>query len=211
VPPAPALFSFSRLLGIAYRETLELRRDALRLAFALLGSLVLMFVLGHGLSFDVEGLRFGVLDRDRSPESRAYVENIAGSRYFRQRPPIADAAELERRMRSGELSLAIEIPAGFGRDLRLGRQPEVGAWIDGALPYRGETIRGYVSGMHRAYEQQLARETSGEYPAQAFDFAPRYRYNQDFKSVNTMVPAVIPLLLMLIPAILMALGVVREK
>jgi ribosome-dependent ATPase len=205
------IFSPRRLLGIAYREALELRRDALRLAFALLGSLVLMFVLGHGLSFDVEGLRFGVLDRDRSPESRAYVENIAGSRYFRQRPPIADAAELERRMRSGELSLAIEIPAGFGRDLRLGRRPEVGAWIDGALPYRGETIRGYVSGMHRAYEQQLARETSGEYPPQAYDFEPRYRYNQDFKSVNTMVPAVIPLLLMLIPAILMALGVVREK
>jgi ribosome-dependent ATPase len=204
-------FSLRRLLGIAYREALELRRDALRLAFALLGSLVLMFVLGHGLSFDVEGLRFGVLDRDRSPESRAYVENIAGSRYFRQRPPLADAAELERRMRSGELSLAIEIPAGFGRDLRLGRRPEVGAWIDGALPYRGETIRGYVSGMHRAYEQQLARETSGDYPPQAYDFEPRYRYNQDFKSVNTMVPAVIPLLLMLIPAILMALGVVREK
>jgi ribosome-dependent ATPase len=204
-------FSLRRLLGIAYREALELRRDTLRLAFALLGSLVLMFVLGHGLSFDVEGLRFGVLDRDRSPESRAYVENIAGSRYFRQQAPIADEAELERRMRSGELSLAIEIPAGFGRDLQLGRQPEVGAWIDGALPYRGETIRGYVNGMHRAYEQQLARETGGAYPPQAYDFEPRYRYNQDFKSVNTMVPAVIPLLLMLIPAILMALGVVREK
>ncbi len=208
-----ALFAFSlrRLLGIAHREALELRRDTIRLAFALLGSLVLMFVLGHGLSFDVEGLRFGVLDRDRSPESRAYIENIAGSRYFRQRPPIAGEAELERRMRSGELSLAIEIPAGFGRDLRRGRRPEVGAWIDGALPYRGETIRGYVSGMHRAYEQQLAKEASGDYPPQAYDFEPRYRYNQDFKSVNTMVPAVIPLLLMLIPAILMALGVVREK
>ncbi|TXG95968.1 MAG: ABC transporter ATP-binding protein/permease [Rhodocyclaceae bacterium] len=207
----PSTFSLRRLLGYAYREALELRRDTIRLAFALLGSVVMMFVLGHGLSFDVEGLRFAVLDRDRSPESRDYVANVAGSRYFVQRPDLADDADLERRMKSGEVSLAIDIPEGYGRDLRRGRKPEVGVWVDGAMPYRGETIRGYMDGLHRDYVRQTIREATGNYPAKVLEIQSRYRYNQDFKSVYAMVPAVIPLLLLLIPAILMALGVVREK
>ena len=206
-----AAFSLRRLLGYAYREALELRRDPIRLTFALLGSVLLMFVLGYGISMDVEGLRFAVLDRDGTPESRAYVQNIAGSRYFIERPPLAGYADLDRRMRAGELALSIEIPSGFGRDLRLGRKPEVGVWVDGAMPYRGETVRGYVEGMHRKYVAELVVETTGNAAASAATLEARYRYNQDFKSIYAMVPAVIPLLLIFIPAILMALGVVREK
>lgn len=204
-------FSLGRLLGYAYREGLELYRDPIRLAFALVGSVLLMFVLGYGISMDVEGLRFAVLDRDDSPESRAYVQNIAGSRYFIERPPLASLNELDRRMRKGELSLALEIPPGFGRDLRSGRQPQVGVWVDGAMPYRGETIRGYVQGMHQQYLEEMQRMATGQVPAAAASLESRYRYNQDFKSLYAMVPAVIPLLLVFIPAILTALGVVREK
>ena len=204
-------FSVARLLGYAYREALELRRDPVRLAFALLGSVLLMFVLGFGISLDVEGLRFAALDRDQSPESRAYIENVAGSRYFMQQAPILDDADLERRLRTGELSLAIDIPAGFGRDLRRGHWPEVGMWVDGAMPYRGETIRGYAQGLHLDYIRRIVREATGITPAFPVEVVSRYRYNQDFKSIFAMVPAVIPILLIFIPAILTALGVVREK
>ena len=204
-------FSLRRLFGYAYREALELRRDRIRLGFALLGSVIMMFVLGHGLSFDVEGLRFAVLDRDQSPESRDYIANVAGSRYFVQHPPLLDDADLDRRMKSGEVSLAIEIPVDYGRDLRRGRTPEIGVLVDGAMPYRGETTRGYIEGLHREYVQRLLREQAGTAPVQPLTIESRYRYNQDFKSVYAMVPAVIPLLMLLIPAILMALGVVREK
>ncbi len=206
-----SFFSGRRLFGYAYRETLELRRDPIRLAFALLGSALLMLVLGFGISLDVEGLRFAALDRDQSPESRAYIENIAGSRYFIERPPIRDDADLERRLRNGELALAVDIPPGFGRDLRRGHWPEVGLMVDGAMPYRGETVRGYAEGMHLLYVQRLIRENTGvdsTYPA---NIVSRFRYNQDVKSIYAMVPAVIPILLVFIPAILMALGVVREK
>ncbi len=206
-----AAFSLRRLLGYAYRETLELRRDPIRLAFALIGSVLLMFVLGFGISLDVEGLRFAALDRDQSPESRAYIQNIAGSRYFIEQSPILDDADLDRRMKTGELTLAVDIPAGFGRDLRRGHWPEVGLWVDGAMPYRGETVRGYAEGMHLQYVQQLILENTGTtigYPA---NIDSRFLYNQDVKSNYAMVPAVIPILLVFIPAILMALGVVREK
>ncbi|MFN3987298.1 MAG: ribosome-associated ATPase/putative transporter RbbA [Rhodocyclaceae bacterium] len=209
---APARFSGRRLFGYAYREALELRRDPVRLTFALLGSLLLMLILGFGITLDVENLRFAVLDRDDTPESRLYVENIGASRYFIETPPAADAAALDRRMVAGELALALEIPAGFGRDLRSGHLPEVAVWIDGAMPFRGETIRGYVLGLHLQTMQELAAMRTGVVPdAMPVDVAVRYRYNQDFKSLYAMVPGVIPLLLIFIPAILTALAVVREK
>jgi len=171
-----------------------------------------MFVLGNGISMDVENLRFAVLDRDQTPESRAYIQNMAGSRYFQQQAPLHNEQELEQRMRSGELTVALEIPPQFGHNLRVNRQPEIAAWIDGALPYRGETALGYVQGLHRQYLLDLITETTGTTPQLLpTDLALRYRYNQDFRSIYAMVPAVFSLLLVFIPAILMALGVVREK
>ncbi|HXV67879.1 MAG TPA: ribosome-associated ATPase/putative transporter RbbA [Nitrospira sp.] len=205
-------FSPRRLLATAMRESLELKRDPIRMTAALLGSVLLMFIFGYGITFDVEDLRFAALDRDQTFESRDYIRNISGSYYFIERPPLKNAADLERRMQSGEVSLAVEIPPGFGRDLRAGRGPEVGAWIDGADPFRGETIKGYVHGMHVQYLADVARRTLGipGLPTLArLDF--RYRYNQSFKSLDAMVPTIIPLLVMMIPAVMMALAVVREK
>ncbi|MFT5712083.1 MAG: ribosome-dependent ATPase [Glaciecola sp.] len=205
-------FSPLRLFGYAHREALELWRDPIRLTFALLGSIILMFILGYGITFDVEDLSFAVMDQDKTPESRDYIQNIVGSRYFIQKDDIRSPAELEQRMRSGELSVAIEIPPNFGHQLKRNRTPEIVVWIDGAMPFRAETIKGYISGTYYAYLTDLSLHTYGVIPSLVpANIASRYRYNQDFKSIEAMAPAVIPLLLVFIPAILMALGVVREK
>ena len=210
--PRATRFSPLRLASYARREALELARHPIRLAFALLGSVLLMVILGYGISIDVENLPFAVLDRDGSGASREYALNLSGSRYFVERAPLGDHAELDRRMRNAELSLAIELPPGFGRDLARGRGATVGAWIDGAMPFRGETIAGYVQGMHQDYLAQLARRAGvPEAAAAPATVEVRYRYNPDVRSINAFVPAAIPLLLMLIPAMLTALGVVREK
>ena len=208
----PSKFSLRRLFGYAHRELLEVMRDPVRLVFSLLGSVLLMFMMGYGISMDVEDLRFGVLDRDQSPQSRDYIQNIAGSRYFTMLPEIGSSNELDLRMSSGEVSVALEIPPDFGKDILRGRATEIGVWVDGAMPFRGETILGYVQGMHYDYLKQLAKQRSGQDAVAApADIELRYRYNQDFKSLYAMVPAVIPILLVFIPSILMAVGVVREK
>jgi ribosome-dependent ATPase len=191
---------------------LELRRDPIRATLALLGSVILMVIMGYGISMDVEDLAFAVLDRDQSTTSREYILNLSGSRYFIERPPITDYQDLDRRMRSGELSLAIEMPPDFGRDLARDRQPAIGVWVDGANPQRAETIQGYVNGMHNLWlSDKTARRSSIVSASQLIHIETRYRYNPDVKSLVAMVPAVIPLLLIMIPAVLTALSVVREK
>jgi ribosome-dependent ATPase len=208
----PAWFSPRRLLSYTRREALELFRDPIRLTLAMLGSAILMFVIGYGISMDVENLSFAVLDRDQTITSRDYVLNLSGSRYFSEHPPIADYADMDRRMRAGEISLAIEIPPGFARDLKRGTPVAIGAWIDGAMPQRAETVRGYAQGMHAQWLATMARQSSGAAALTApATIETRFRYNADVESLVAMVPAVIPLLLMLIPAILTALSVVREK
>jgi ribosome-dependent ATPase len=204
-------FSLRRLLSYSLRESMELRRDPIRRTLALLGPLLLMFIIGYGINLDVENLTFAVLDRDQTTTSQEYVLNLTGSRYFTERPAIADYADLERRMREGEISLAVEIPAHFGRDLKRGASPEIGMWIDGAMPTRADTINGYVQGLHSDYLRELARRSPQPGASTLADLEVRYRYNPDVESLKAMVPAVIPLLLMLIPAMLTALGVVREK
>ena len=211
-PPArPPRFSLQRLLSYSFREMLELRRDPIRLAMALLGSVLLMLVMGYGITMDVEDLNYAVYDQDQSRLSQDYTLQLAGSRYFNERPAISSPQELDARMQSGELALAIEIPPGFGRDLMRGARPEIGAWVDGAMPLRGETIRGYATGMHLHTLSQWMQQFSGHTLTLPANVAVRYRYNPDLKSMVAMVPAVIPMLLIFIPAMLMALGVVREK
>ena len=204
-------FSTRRLYSCLWRESLELQRDPIRLTLALLGSLILMLVMGYGITMDVENLTFAVLDRDQSGISRSYTLGISGSRYFSEQPPITDYEEMDRRMRNGEISMAIEIPPNFGRDVLRGRPVSVGIWIDGAMPQRAETIQGYVKGMHQLWLAQEGRERFGAVSTPLATIELRYRYNPDVKSLPSMVPAVIPLLLLMLPAMLAALAVVREK
>jgi ribosome-dependent ATPase len=206
-------FTLARLFAYAIREALELLRDPIRLSFALIGSALLMLIFGFGISTDVDNLPFAVLDRDRTPGSRAYIQQFTGSRYFTEKqPPIKDYADLQHRLQNGDIGAAIELPPGFGRDIKRGRPVWVGAWIDGAMPFRAETIRGYIEGAHQKFVFDLeARNqiTSASRPIP--NVKTRFLYNQDFDSVYVMVPAMLALLLAMIPAILTALAIVREK
>lgn len=205
-------FDLTRMMSYANRETLELRRDPIRATMALLGSVILMFVIGYGINTEVENLTFAVLDHDQSVISRDYVQQISGSRYFIQKKDIVDYNDLDQRMRSGEISLAIEIPPEFGKNMERGRNVEVGAWIDGAMPLRAETVRGYVQGMHALWLQNRSRTALGKVATMGdYRLEVRFLYNPGIESLTAMVPAVIPILLLIIPAMLAALSVVREK
>lgn len=205
-------FSLRRLFSYSRREALELRRDPVRSTLALLGTVILMFIMGYGISMDVEDLRFAVLDRDQTLSSQGWSQNLAGSRYFIEQAPLHSYDELDRRMRNGELAVAIEIPPNFGRDIARGTPVQIGVWVDGAMPNRAETVRGYVQAMHLAWLQEMAaRQSSPQRDTSLISIETRYRYNPEVKSMPAIVPAVIPLLLMMIPAMLSALSVVREK
>jgi ribosome-dependent ATPase len=204
--------SLGRLLAYSANETMQILRDPVRLAFAFLGSALLMLVFGFGITTDVEHIRYAAFDLDQTAESRAYLEQFAGTpRYFTQTAPVRSADDALKRLQSDDISLVIEMPPNFGRDLRKDLKPEVLAWVDGANTYRGETVSQYVQAVQLTMMQDPSNGLPTEPPKYTAMFQDRYMYNPTFESVYVMVPSVPPMLLIFIPAILMAISVVREK
>ncbi|WP_404309515.1 ribosome-associated ATPase/putative transporter RbbA [Neorhodopirellula lusitana] len=208
----PVFPGLTRLLAYSYRETMEVMRDPVRLTFAFGGSLLLLLVIAYGLSSDVENLSYAVLDQDQTPASRAYLQEYSSSRYFTEQPELLNEDDLEERLATRKITMAIEIPPSFGRDLKSDGTPEVSVWIDGAETSRAATIEGYVEGAHGKSIERFARQsTSPQVQSELASFELRYRYNPTFESIYAMGPTIPTMMLLLFPAILMAVSVAREK
>jgi ribosome-dependent ATPase len=202
----------ARIWAFARRETLELVRDPIRITFALLGPVVLLLAMAYGISFDLENVRYAVLDRDQSQESATLGESFSASRYFEQRAPLRSETDIDTRLRAGDIKVAIGVPPDFGRDLLRGRAPEIGVWLDGSDTFRAETARGYVLGVIDTYLRDLSRRETGAAP----DLSPaeietRFRYNQAFLSIYAISPGILMMLIIMFCSMLTALGIVREK
>jgi ribosome-dependent ATPase len=207
----PVARALTRGWAYSWREMLELRRDPIRLFFALAGPVLLLLAMGFGISFDVDRLSLAVHDQDRSPESRRLIEAFATIPQFERQADFASPADLEARMARGGLTLALDIPHGFGKALHRGTAtPEVSVWVDGAMPFRADTARAYALGLLQSFAQDIRRET-GQAETATMAIETRFLFNQAFKSAHAMVPSMLMLILMLIPAIMSAISVVREK
>lgn len=201
---------FSTVWTFALREGKELLRDKIRLFFAAFGPAVLLASLGWAISFDVSNLKFTVIDRDQSYASRQLVSHFSGSDYFIELPENQSDKQAQTLLKSNKTALILDIPPNFGRDLAMERQPEIAVWVDGSAPFNGNNVRAYVQTLTHAYNLDLLRQRGIVLPESA-KLITRFMYNQDFKSVNSMVPGVMMMVLMMIPAIMSALAVVRER
>lgn len=204
-------FDLGRLWAYTRREATELIRDHIRLFFAILVGPIVMIVIAYGVSLDVENVPFAAFDQDRTKESRDVIDAFSSNpRWFVETPPpISSSDELDYRFRSSDIAVAVEIPPRYGRDLMAGRSPEIGVWIDGAMPFRAETLRRYVQTLVAA--NLFWPEPSDTGVENPVNFETRLRYNQSFESIVAEVPNTIMLLLMLIPAVMATVGVVKEK
>jgi ribosome-dependent ATPase len=211
--PAGMQLRLARMLAYTNNETRQILRDPVRLMFAFFGSALLMLVFGFGITTDVENIRYAEFDQDQSPDSRAYIDQFEASiPYFLRRRPVSSFDEAISRLQADDVSLVLEIPTDFGKDFRRARSPQVLANVDGAMTFRGDTVAQYVQGVHATTLKDPSTGLRTSVPQRyTADIVNRYMYNPTFESVYSMVPSVPALLLLLIPAILMTVSIVREK
>ncbi len=205
-----------RALVIAGCEARLLRRDPMLWLRALGVPVALFFFMGYGLSFDVEHIPFAVVDHDHSAASRDYVYAFASTPAFALRNASATEEEIEAMLRRGQIRLAVVIPPAFERTLYRGLPVSVQLMVDGVYAYHAEVTRGYALAVHTRVAGELFAARMRERAGERLDLAPievrtRYLYNEALRSTNTIVPGLFPLILMLTPALMMALAVVREK
>ena len=201
-----------RALAIARKETRLLLRDPAYLGLAVVVPLLLILLLGYQLSLDVKGLLVAVVDHDRSPWSRQYVDAFVHSEYFRLVGVLDSGAQAHEWMRSGRARVVLDIPPDFGRRLSAGERATVGVTVDGSFPTRGQIATGYVEAISTLYNQQLLQSHLGAdrsvWPVQ---MELSVWYNPTLESKNFIVPGMLVVILMIFPPLLSALLIVRER
>lgn len=210
-----------RITVVAYKEWREIVRDRLFFALAFIVPSLLMLLFGYGLSLDVEHIPLAIVDYDQSAQSREYAHRFSDSRYFEFYGYGQHEEPLRKLVVNNTLRAVIVIPPQFGQRLASGHPAEVQTWIDGTFPFRALTAKGYVTAINAAMTlDQLSQwlgnangVPAGEVRAmlQPVRLETRYLYNQEVKSIWSIAPKLIMVILMLSPPFLTALGVVREK
>jgi ABC-type multidrug transport system permease subunit len=205
-----------RVPAIARKETRELLRDPIYLGLAFVIPMMLMLLFGFGLSLDVKHLPLAFEDHDGSPWSRDYRDRFVHSEYFELVGVLDRHADAEEWLRTGRARVVIDVPPDFGRDLARGRPTAVGVTVDGSFPSRAAVIVGYVSAINGLYNQQLLDDLSLRRGQAGASLLPvqvdmSVWYNPTLESKNAVVPGILVLVLMMFPALLGSLLIVREK
>ena len=205
-----------RVPAIAIKETRELLRDPIYLGLAFVIPMIMILLFGFGLVIDVKHLPVAFVDHDGSPWSRDYRDRYVHSEYFDLVGVLDRRSDAEEWMRSGRARVLIDVPPDFGRDLARGRPVAVGVTVDGSFPNRAAIITGYVSAINALYNQQLLADLAAQRGPVSGSLLPVQAnlsvwYNPTLESKNAVVPGLLVLILMLFPALLGSLLIVREK
>jgi ABC-2 type transport system permease protein/ribosome-dependent ATPase len=210
-----------RVVALVRKEWREIVRDRIYLMLAFALPVVLMLVFGHGMSQEVENVGLAVLDEDRSATSRDYVDHFTRTHHFRFLGMLASSDEVEPLIASGRARVIVRIEPGFARSLYRGGQAHVQFIIDGTFTAPARTLRGYVEAINSAAAAEmralaLARLSGRPIERTVAMIQPvklqvRYLYNEEVRSIWTIAPSLLMLILLMVPPLLMAVSVVREK
>lgn len=205
-----------RIWPIFWKEFLHIFRDPRTLASILVIPILMMLLFAYALTFDVKHIRTTVRDADLSSESRALVDAFRAAKYFEMHEPSSSLADINRAISQGDVMVALDIPRGFGKRLAAGETAQVGIAIDGSDPIIARAAFNYAGSISQSFSRQtaaayVARRTGSPLRRAVVTVNPRVLYNPDLTSINFIVPGLIALFLMMIPAVLTSVAIVREK
>jgi ABC-2 type transport system permease protein len=195
------MIRLGRLLAITRKEVLQLRRDRRSLGMAFVVPAVMTLMFGWVINFDVRNLKLGVLDQDRTQQSRDLVSAFTSSSYFTVTSNLARVEDAEPLLQRGAVRMVLVIPPGFQKDLAAGRSADVQALVDGGDANTASITMNYAAAITTAFSAHARI---------ALMPATRVWYNEELKSSNMVVPGLIAVIMMIIAAMLTALTIARE-
>jgi len=205
----------SRIATIMVKELRQISRDAATLGMLLAVPLFLLLMFGFAISLDVKHIQLAVLDNDRTPASREFLQFFLHSEYFELKKVMTSSAEVDGLLDEGKALVALVIPRGFGRDAANGRRVEIQAVADGSNGTTAATAIGYVQAVAAEYSQRAfvrSLERAGVTGMRStIDFRPRVLFNPELRSANFLVPGLIVLILMMSSVLSTTISIVREK
>jgi ABC-2 type transport system permease protein len=203
----PALH-LGRLLAVARKESLQLRRDPRSLALAFLLPLGLLLFFGYAINWDLKDIPIAVRDEDGTGASRELVAALEGSGFFEVTERLESRAAIDDLLHHGRVRAVLLIPRGFSRDLAAGRRAPAQLLLDGSDANTATITMNYADAIVARWSRQVllrGRELPGLAVAE-----PRVWYNPTLASRNMIVPGLIAVIMSIIAAMLTALTIARE-
>lgn len=197
-----------RLLAVARKETVQLRRDPRSLILAFLLPVALILFFGYAISFDVKNISLGVLDHSNSPESRRLVEAFSSSGYFTVTDDLGREEQIDGVLESGAAQLVMVIPPDFVRQLDAAGPAPVQLLLDGGDANTATIAQNYADAIVAKYSADVV--AAGRRVTPPVVAEPRIWYNESLESRNTIVPGLIAVIMSIIAAMLTALTIARE-
>ena len=201
----------ARLLAVARKEVIQIRRDPRSLGMAFVIPMILLFLFGYALTLDVDNLATIVYDQDRAAAGRAFLARFEESGYFRVVATAGSYGDVEWALDSGRARVALVIPRNFARDLDLGRPVTVQALLDGSDSNTATIALSYIEAITGRFSNQIVTERVGVFRRDLpVDTRLRVWYNPELESKNYIVPGLIAVIMMVIAALLTSLTIARE-
>jgi ABC-2 type transport system permease protein len=208
VIPDPREGRLRRIKALARKETLQTLRDPSSLIVAVVLPMLLLFLYGYGVSFDVTTVRIGLVIEDPTPATDDFRQSLSNTRYFDVRISPARQAFLAD-LTAGRLEGIVIISGDFSQKLSRADTAPVQIITDGSDPNTASLVTGYVQGAWQSWLNQRAL-SAGVSPAGLIDAQARVWFNPELESRRFLVPGSIALILMMIGSLLTALVVSRE-
>ncbi len=199
----------NRLLAVIKKEFAHIFRDPTSLAIVLIMPVLMLFLYGHALSFDLKNINLGVIDYSKSKLSQKLVKKFSHNNYYKvillknqYQNPLQKGEEF---LKSGKLKEVMVIPADFSRSILSGKKSEIGFIIDGSDSNVANLLVQYNDRIILDFLYQLQK---GNTP---FKINTKIYFNPELKSSFFFIPGLIAILLMMISALLTSLSITREK
>lgn len=196
----------SRIKAIAQKELIQIWRDPLSLAMAFLMPVMLLFIFGYAITFDVNNLTTVINDLDKGRLSRELAAEFTESGYFTIVDNVDSYKEMESYLDSGKAQVAVAIPSDFSEKIKSGENVPLQVIVDGSDSNTATIALGYISAIVERYPRRLKEG----HTVPLIDPRVRVWYNPELKSRNFIIPGLIAVIMAVIAALLTSLTVARE-
>lgn len=200
--------SWMRLVAMARKEWLQLRRDPRSMTLAFVLPVLMLLFFGYAITWDVKDLDLVVLDQDRTARSRTLIEAFGASGYFTVVERLDAYGQVPDAVGRGNAGSVLVIPAGFARDLAAGRKAPVQLLLDGADANSATIAFNYADAIVDGWSRDAVLQ--GREMRLPLTAEVRTWYNPTLSSRNMIVPGLISVIMMTIAAMLTALTIARE-
>ncbi len=203
-----------RVLAIARKESIQIRRDPRSLGMAIAMPMLLLVLFGYALTLDVDRVPLVVWDQSGTPASRELISRFVGSRYFSLKGYVQDYHEVERAIDSGKTLMALVVPRDFAGQIESGRPAAVQIIADGSDSNTATIAISYAEAVVETYSRAITLDATrrmGQRPLNPpVEMRTRVWFNADMESKNYIIPGLIPVIMMVIAALLTSLTIARE-